>query len=220
MRNEKPVQTNEEIHSNCPNLGLEPAVQKEVDEALRVRPKGLESVREIFEHFGLGGKGVTRRRFKIYARHTGWGERLKATGEVAQMIVEPIAKKKESVKGRANSAVLLLISRVVEALGDSQATTEDLVRLSKVLAEQRRILLNERVVNLKAKRCVVSADSNSEEKTAGRPLSERFPDVIRGIYGVAINPQTKEAETKPAASGGEKEADSGQRAAKRMRNSE
>ena len=162
-----------------------------VERAIVDRPAGLESVRKIYDHFKLRERGTSYSAFAEYVRRESWRARLGAVGQVVDAMLG--SPKEKSFEGLCDSAMLRLMSRVVETLQDgcAEIPTAELVKMSKIIAEQRATALKERDAAMKQAR----PDGESESaKSPHSPLPDNFAEVIGRIYGVDV--KDKEQSTK------------------------
>lgn len=159
-----------------------------VDQAIVDRPAGLESVRKIYDHFKLRAQGTSYSAFADYVRRESWRARLGAVGQVVDAMVG--APREQSFDGLCDSAMLRLMSRVVETLQDDVAEipTAELLKISRIITEQR-------VTALKEKDAATKPDGEGQAtKSPHSPLPGNFAEVIGRIYGVDI--EDKERSTK------------------------
>ncbi len=162
-----------------------------VDQAIFERPAGLESVRKIYEHFKLKERDTSYSSFANYVRRESWRVRLGAVGQVVGAMVG--APSEESFDGLCDSAMLRLMSRVVEILRDDVAEipTAELLKMSKIITEQRATALKEKEVAAKP-------DGESQAtKTPHNPLPDNFAEVIGRIYGVEVNDKKQNTQDEP-----------------------
>ena len=85
-----------------------------VDRAIADRPAGLETVRKIHDHFKLRERGTSYSAFADYVRRENWRARLGAVGQVVDAMLGSPGE--ASFEGLCDSAMMRLMSRVVEAL--------------------------------------------------------------------------------------------------------
>lgn len=152
-----------------------------VDRAIVDRPAGLESVRKIHDHFKLREQGINYRAFADYVRRECWRARLGAVGQVVEAMVG--APREQSFDGLCDSAMLRLMSRVVEILQDDVAEipTAELLKISKIITEQRASALKE-------KDAAARPDGEGQAiKSPHSPLPDNFAEVIGRIYGVQVD---------------------------------
>ena len=162
-----------------------------VDQAILDRPAGLESVRKIYDHFKLREQGTRYSAFSDYVRRESWRARLGAVGQVVEAMLG--SPKEKSFEGLCDSAMLGLMSRVFETLQDDKVEipTAELVKISKIIAEQRATALKEKDAAMKQAR----PDGESQSaKSPHSPLPDNFAEVIGRIYGVEV--KDKEQSTK------------------------
>lgn len=118
--------------------------------------------------------------------------RMQLVGELLNAALDELigARNRSDRLGRA--AYLHIIGQVFEALdGLSQAIPlDDLVKLSKIVAEQRRVELNTRKVDPDARRArngdrPPPAESEPDEPQT-RGLPAHFGEIVRQIYGASF----------------------------------
>ena len=152
-----------------------------VDQAILERPAGLESVRKIYDHFKLKERDTSYSAFAGYVRRESWRARLGAVGQVVDAMVG--APREQSFDGLCDSAMLRLMSRVVETLQDDVAEipTAELLKISKIITEQRATALKEKDSAAK------SDGEGQATKSPYNPLPDNFAEVIGRIYGVEVD---------------------------------
>ena len=168
-------------------------LRSRVDQAISKRPKGLESVRRIYDHFKLKDNGITYKSFSGYVRRAGWRGRLAATGRVVEAMFG--SSEKEQADHLCNRAYLSLMSTVFGTLqeNEEQFPTAELVRLSKIITDQRAVGVKERDVELKTAKQADSAGGNDKTKLPDTGLPDNFDEVVRRIYGVEIKDEVRRA---------------------------
>ena len=160
-------------------------LRDQVDRAIAERPKGLESVRKIHDHFKLESLGITLSAFSRYVRRAAWRARLGATGRVVDAMFGSL--KQSHLERASNSAVMHLITLVSQSLqgNSTEIPTSELAKLSKIIAEQRASNVKEREVGLKElTRAAQSTAGDGHDKPQRTGLPENFDEVVRRIYGV------------------------------------
>ncbi len=157
-----------------------------VDQAIVELPKGLKSVRKIYDHFALKDHSITYKSWLVYARRKGWRGRLAATGRVVEAMFG--LGEKEQADHLCNRAYLSLMSTVFSTLqeNEEQFPTAELARLSKIITEQRAVGAKERDVELKTARQTDSAGGNDKAQSPITGLPDNFDEIVRRIYGVEI----------------------------------
>ena len=170
---------------------LPSTLRDQVDQALIQRPKGLGSVRKIYDHFALKDHGITYNSFSAYVRRTGWRGRLAATGQVVGAMFG--SSEKEQADHLCNRAYLSLMSTVFSALQENkeQFPTAEMARLSKIITEQRAVGVKERDVALKTGKQTDSAGGNDKAKPPPTGLPDNFDEIVRRIYGVEIKDEVR-----------------------------
>ncbi|MCH8969466.1 MAG: hypothetical protein IIA66_10170 [Planctomycetes bacterium] len=166
-------------------------LRSRIDQAIADRPRRLESVRKIYDHFALKDQGITYKSFLVYARRKGWRGRLAATGRViGAMFGSP---ERDEADRLCNSAYLSLMSTVSGMLqeDEEQFPTAELVRLSKIITDQRAVGVKERNVELKTAKQTDSAGGNDKAKPLDTGLPENFDEIVRRIYGVEIKDEKR-----------------------------
>ncbi len=163
----------------------------QVDQAISARPKGLESIRKIYDHFVLKDHGIAYKSFSVYARREDWRSRLAATGRIVEAMFG--ASDRDEADRLCNSAYLSLMSTVVCTLqeGVEKFPTAELARLSKIITEQRAVGVRERNVELKAAKQADSAGGNDKAKPPDTGLPDNFDEIVRRIYGVEIKDEAR-----------------------------
>jgi len=169
-----------------PKSGGKPVVlprelRSTVTRAIVDRPAGLESVRKIYDHFKLRAQGTSYSAFAEYVRRERWRARLGAVGQVVDAMVG--APREQSFDGLCDSAMLRLMSRVVETLQDDVAEipTAELLKISRIITEQRATALKE-------KEAAAKPDGEGQAtKSPHSPLPDNFAEVIGRIYGVEVD---------------------------------
>jgi hypothetical protein len=166
-------------------------LRSQVDHAINKRPKGLESVRKIYDHFKLKDHGITYKSFSAYVRREGWRSRLAATGRVVEAMFG--SSEKEQADHLCNRAYLSLMSTVFSGLQENkeQFPTAELARLSKIITEQRAVGVKERDVELKAAKQADSAGDNDKSNPPATGLPDNFDEIVQRIYGVEIKDEKK-----------------------------
>ncbi len=164
-----------------------------IDQAIADRPKGLESVRKIYDHFALKDHGITYKLFSGYVRRQGWRGRLAATGQVVQAMFG--FSEKDEADRLCNSAYLSLMSTVVRTLQEEVEIfpSDELARLSKIITEQRAVGVKERDVELKKAKQTGSAGGNDKAKPPTTGLPDNFDEIVRRLYGVEIKDEVRRA---------------------------
>jgi len=157
-----------------------------VDQAIVELPKGLKSVRKIYDHFALGDHSITYKSWLVYARCKGWRGRLAATGRVVEAMFGLCEK--EQADHLCNRAYLSLMSTVFSTLqeNEEQFPTAELARLSKIITEQRAVGVKERDLELKTTKQADSACGNDGTKPPAPGLPDNFDEIVQRIYGVEI----------------------------------
>ena len=156
-------------------------LRRAVDQAIVDRPAGLNSVRKIYDHFKLRAQGTSYSAFADYVRRKRWRARLGAVGQVVDAMVG--APREQSFDGLCDSAMLCLMSRVVETLQDDVAEipTAELLKISRIITEQRATALKE-------KEAAAKPDGEGQAtKSPHSPLPDNFAEVIGRIYGVEVD---------------------------------
>jgi len=135
--------------------------------------------------------------------------RMQFVGRLLNTAVESLEKTEDGVDAVGSGAYLCLMGEVFEALdGLSQALPlDDLVKLSKVVTEQRRAELSAR------KLAAADGEPAQKRKPAGeaaelaqRKLPPNFGDVVRQIYGTSlandVNPEGRDCGGSPGQEAG------------------
>ena len=168
-------------------------LRSRIDQAVVERPSELESVRKIYDHFALKDQGITYKSFSGYVRREGWRGRLAATGQVIEAVFG--LSEKEQADHLCSRAYLSLMSTVFGTLqeDEEQFPTAELVRLSKIITDQRAVGVKERDVELKKAKQARSAGGNDKAKPLDTGLPENFDEIVRRIYGVEIKDEARRA---------------------------
>jgi len=168
-------------------------LRSRIDQAIVERPKGLKSVRKIYDHFALKGQGVTYTSFLVYARRKGWRGRLAATGRIVEAMFG--ASDRDEADRLCNRAYLSLMSTVVRTLQEKVEIfpSEELARLSKIITDQRAVGVKEREAELKTAKQTDSAGGNDKAKPLDTGLPDNFDEIVRRIYGVEIKDEARRA---------------------------
>jgi hypothetical protein len=176
-------------------VSLPSDLRAQFDQAITNRPKGLESVRKIYDHFALKDHGITYKSFSGYVRREGWRGRLAATGQVVQAMFG--SSERDEADRLCNSAYLSLMSTVFSALQEDveQFPTAELARLSKIITEQRAVGVKERDVELKTAKQTDAAGGNDKAKAPTTGLPDNFDDIVRRIYGVEIKEEKRSSQS-------------------------
>ncbi len=162
-----------------------------VDQAIVELPKGLKSVRKIYDHFALKDHSITYQSFLVYARCKGWRGRLAATGQIVQAMFG--SSEKEQADHLCNRAYLSLMSTVSRMLqeDEEQFPTVELVRLSKIITDQRAVGVKERDVEIKAAKQAETVSGGEKAKPSATGLPDNFDEIVRRIYGVEIKDEVR-----------------------------
>ncbi len=168
-------------------------LRRRVDQAIIELPKGLKSVRRIYDHFALKDLGITYKSLLVYARHKGWRGRLAATGRVVEAMFG--SSEREQADHLCNRAYLSLMSTVFSGLQENkeQFPTAELARLSKIITEQRAVGVKERDVELKAAKQSDSAGDNDKSNPPATGLPDNFDEIVQRIYGVEVKDEVRSA---------------------------
>ncbi len=166
-------------------------LRSQVDRALSKRPKGLESIRKIYDHFKLKDHGITYKSFSAYVRREGWRSRLAATGRIVEAMFG--ASDRDEADRLCNSAYMSLMSIVARTLQEKVELfpSDELARLSKIITEQRAVGVRERNVELKAAKQTDTAGGSDKTKPPTTGLPDNFDEIVRRIYGVEIKDEKK-----------------------------
>ncbi len=177
-------------------LSVPQALRSEINQAIAERPKGLESVRKIYDLFKLKNHGVAYTTFAEYVRHEGWRSRLGAAGQVVDALFGQAER--THAEQLCNAAYLHLMAAVVQALQENteEIPTAELVKLSKIIAEQRAVAAKERDVELKNAKRSQSAGGDEQPKPSRTGLPENFDDIVRRIYGVDVKDEIRRTKDK------------------------
>ena len=164
-----------------------------IDQAITDRPKGLESIRKIYDHFAPKDQGITYKSFLVYARREGWRGRLAATGRIVEAMFG--SSERAEADRLCNRAYLSLMSTVARTLQEKVEIfpSDELARLSKIITEQRAVGVKERNVELKTAKQADSAGGNDKAKPPPTGLPDNFDEIVRRIYGVEIKDETRTA---------------------------
>ena len=165
-----------------------------VDQAIVELPKGLKSVRKIYDHFALKDHSITYKSWLVYARRKGWRGRLAATGRVVEAMFGLCEK--EQADHLCNRAYLSLMSTVFSTLqeNEEQFPTVELVRLSKIITDQRAVRIKERDVEIKAAKQAETVNDGEKAELPATGLPDNFDEIVRRIYGVEIKDEKQAGE--------------------------
>lgn len=174
-------------------VSLPLTLRSEVDHAISKRPKGLESVRKIYDHFKLKDHGITYKSFSGYVRREGWRGRLAATGRIVEAMFR--SSERDEADRLCNRAYLSLMSTVVRTLQEKVEIfpSDELVRLSKIITDQRAVGVKERDVAIKTAKQTDSAGGNDLAKPPPTGLPDNFDEIVRRIYGVEVKDEVRRA---------------------------
>ncbi len=162
-----------------------------VDQAIVELPKGLKSVRKIYDHFALKDHRITYTSWLVYARRKGWRGRLAATGQIVQAMFG--LGEKEQADHLCNRAYLSLMSTVFSTLqeNEEQFPTAELARLSKIITDQRAVGAKERDVEIKAAKQGETVIDGEKAEPPPTGLPDNFDEIVRRIYGVEIKDEVR-----------------------------
>lgn len=184
-RAEADASSREDLVSAADRIDLPAKLRAKIDRAIIRRPPGLVRVAHLYDHFKLREHKVPKQAFERYCRYVKWKNRLAAKGK---LVGELFHGSMEQMTKDCNSTFLRLVSAVLESVENDEMgiSTADLLKLSKILAEQRRAAAKEMDVRIKSQK--VSADSKQPAGAASAQanLPDNFADVVKNVYGLAL----------------------------------
>lgn len=150
---------------------------------------------------------VKRSRKKVAAKKTAppndegvsigeYRQRLGAVGELLRAAMAQLETGSESGDRVGQGAYLQVMGKAFEVLDGLSQTIkiDDLVKISKIVAEQRRAEMNSRKLQVvddeaaeaNSKRSCAGANGTASVEIENRELPEAFGDIVRQIYGTTL----------------------------------
>ncbi len=115
-------------------------------------------------------------------------QRLGAVGRLMRAALADLEGVEEVSDRIGQGAYLQVMGRAFEVLDGLSQTIEvdDLVKISKVVAEQRRAELNHRKLQMVGEAADGQANSNGDIESRDLELPESFGEIVRQIYGTTL----------------------------------
>lgn len=115
-------------------------------------------------------------------------QRIGAVGRLMQAALADLEETHAPADRIGQGAYLQVMGRAFEVLDGLSQTIEvdDLVKISKVIAEQRRAELNHRKLQLVDDAASSHANRNGDAESRDIELSESFGEIVRQIYGTTL----------------------------------
>lgn len=167
-------------------LDLPDDLRTQVEHAVIAPSPELVNIRRIYDHFELRDHRVSFQRFRSYVRLLRWRMRLDAAGHIIGALFpqQPLSR----LGHKVNSAQLQLIAVVLKALQDeNEIKTEELLKLSKILAEQQTAIVKAGDLQLKERKLDAELLPPPPAPPPTTGLPPNFDEVVRQIYGVDVS---------------------------------